>query len=85
MTPSGTKGVCSSSIRRLYRVRFACVRAPVAQLEDALNEGVCEGQVRTQQSRVRFSEVPQHPVGTEWVGEGIVLVEYSCNNLGLLV
>lgn len=42
-----TKGTCASRSRAsyLYRMRLARVRVPVAELEGALNEGICQGQV----------------------------------------
>lgn len=51
------------------------VDGPVVEVEDALEEGVCEGEVCAEHGGVGFAEVPFCPFCAEGVGEGVVFVE----------
>lgn len=79
---AGQVSVCGSESRSNSR-RGVCRRSRVegSELEHALEKSPRKGQVRDNDCRVGFANVPYDPVGAEWISETVGFAQECRQNL----
>lgn len=60
--------------------RIVCIRAPVAEMEDALDERVGKRKVCAEDGSIRLSQVPDCPLVSERVCKRVIFVKTSSDN-----